>query len=301
MKIIDSNKIIYKFENEMEHIESVRPNSVFKVKANDCFFQQVDENTENLEKIDFSRVNPATGPIFVEGAEIGDTLKVKILDIEVIDRGVAGTLPVGGVLGDQVDNSIIKIIDIKDDFAIFNDLKLPIKPMIGVIGVAPKKEDGEWPTAIPWKHGGNMDTTEVKKASTLYFPVHQKGALLALGDCHALMADGESCMTGLEIPATVTLEVEVIKGKQVEWPLLETEEDIMVLASGKTLNDASYSATDLIVKILQSSLGYTWEDSYILSSLAMDLKVSQAVNDMQTVRASISKEILPVNKLFKAL
>lgn len=299
MKTIDSNKVIYKFKNKMDSIDSVKEKEVFKVKTNDCFFQQVDEDTDNLENIDFNRVNPATGPIFVEGAEVGDTLKVSILDIKVADSGVAGTLPNGGVLADQVVNSVIKVIDIVDDFAIFNELKLAIEPMIGVIGVAPKENDGEWITAIPWKHGGNMDTTEIKKGSNLYFPVHQKGALLALGDCHALMSDGESCMTGLEIPATVTLEVEVIKDRQFEWPLLETVDNIMVVASGENLNDASYNATNLAVNLIETTLDYSWEDAYILSSLAMDLKISQRVNDMHTVRASVSKEILPINQIFK--
>lgn len=301
MKTIKSDKIIYKFKNEMEHIDTVKENEVFKVETNDCFFQQVDKTTENLENIDFNRVNPATGPIFIDGAEVGDTLKIKILDIEVADRGVAGTLPNGGVLADQVENSVIKLIDIVDGFAIFNDLKLAIDPMIGVIGLAPKKEDGEWITAVPWKHGGNMDTSEIKKGSNLYLPVHQEGGLLALGDCHALMSDGESCMTGLEIPATVTLELELIKNKQTEWPLLENKDNIMVLASGEDLNKASYNATNLMVELIKNTLNYSWEDSYILSSLAMDLKISQRVNDMHTVRASISKDILAVNKIFEAL
>lgn len=171
--------------------------------------------------------------------------------------------------------------------------------MIGVIGVASAGEDGEWPTNSPWKHGGNMDTTDVRAGSTLYFPVNQKGALLALGDCHAVMGDGEICFTGLEIPAEVTLEVKLIKNKTIEWPLIETDKYTMIVASGDDLEDALYTASDQAVKLLKDSLGLEWEDAYILTSISVDMKISQVVNPKKTIRAAIPKYIISTEKLIR--
>ena len=221
MKVIPNNKVIYKFKNQMNYVETILPGEKVKFETNDCWFQQITSEEQVMEEINYDILNPATGPIYVENAEPGDLLQVKIIDINVKSRGSALVVPNEGVLGDQVTKPIVRIIDIEDGHAIFHGIKLPIEPMIGVIGVAPAKADGEWATDSPWKHGGNMDTKDIKVGSTLYFPVHQKGALLALGDCHAIMGDGEICFTGLEVPAEVILEVNLIKNKAIIWPLVK--------------------------------------------------------------------------------
>lgn len=146
-----------------------------------------------------------------------------------------------------------------------------------------------------------MDIKDIKAGSTLYFPVNQEGALLALGDCHALMADGEVCFTGLEIPAEVTLEVDLIKNKSVKWPLLETDEYTMVVASGDNLDHAVYEATSNAVEYIKNSLGIEWEEAYILASLSVDLKISQLVDPKITVRAAIPKYLVATEKLIDSL
>ncbi len=173
--------------------------------------------------------------------------------------------------------------------------------MIGVIGVAPSEEDGPQPTDSPWKHGGNMDTTDIRAGSTLYFPVNQKGALLALGDCHAIMGDGEICFTGLEVPAEVTLEIDLIKDKTIKWPLVETDEYTMVISSGDNLDEAVYEATSQAVNHIKDSLDIEWEDAYILASLTVDLKISQVVDPKMTVRAAIPKHVVSTEKLLESL
>lgn len=297
MKVISGDKVIYKFKNEMNPIAKISSGDVIKVETNDCFFQQIFNEDQTLVEIDHDKLNPATGPIYVEGAKVGDLLKVKINSINVKDKGVSAVLPNEGVLGNQVKNPKIKVINIEDNHALFNGVKIPISPMIGVIGVAPAKEDGEWPTATPWKHGGNMDTTDIRVGSTLYFPVNQEGALLALGDCHATMGDGEVCFTGLEIPAEVELQIDVIKNKTVKWPLVETKDHTMVLASGDTLDDAIYEATSQAVHHIKESLKIDFEDAYIMASIAVDIKVSQVVDPKMTIRAAIPKYIVSTEKL----
>ncbi|HOO12248.1 MAG TPA: acetamidase/formamidase family protein, partial [Bacillota bacterium] len=174
MKIVSGDRVIYNFSPNMEAVTKVSPGDIFKVETNDCFYQQITSEEQVLTEIDYDRLNPATGPIYVEGAEPGDLLKLKIVSIDVKDRGVAAVVPNEGVLGDQVTKPIIRVIKIEDGHAIFHGVKLPVRPMIGVIGVAPSGEDGEWATDSPWKHGGNMDTADIKAGSTLYFPVNQK-------------------------------------------------------------------------------------------------------------------------------
>ena len=301
MKFISRDKVIYTFKNEMEHIDTISPGDVIKVETNDCWSQQFCSEEQVLNEIDHDILNPATGPIYVEGAEPGDLLEVKVISIDVEDKGNSEAVPNEGVLGEQVKDSTVKIISIEGDYAIFNGIKLPINPMIGVIGVAPAKEEGEWGTGSPWKHGGNMDTNDIIAGTTLYFPVHQKGALLALGDCHALMGDGEVCFTGLEIPAVVTLEVNLIKNKTVEWPLLETKEHTMVLASGDDLEAAVYEATNQATACLNKCLNMKWEDAYILTSLVVDLKISQVVDPKMTVRAAIPKYLVSTEKIIESL
>ena len=298
---ITSDKSIYKFAPSMEAVATARPGDVIKFETNDCFYQQINQESQLVTEIDFSRVNPATGPIFIEGAEPGDLLKIRILAIDVHEQGVGIVMQGGGVLGAEAGQSRTRIFEVKDGFAHMDDIKIPIKPMIGVIGTAPADEDGEWITAVPWKHGGNMDTTDIKVGSTLYLPVRQKGALLALGDCHAAMGDGEVSMAALEIPADVIIEVNLIKGKASEWPLLETKKEIMVIASGDSVDQAIETATSQAVKLLAKGLEISWEDAYILASLAVNLKISQLVNEKKTVRAAIPKAILTANKLFERI
>ncbi|MCR1898559.1 acetamidase/formamidase family protein [Irregularibacter muris] len=301
MKIIKGNNVIFSFKPKMEPVQKVNPKEVFKVITNDCFYGQISSEEQTLDTLDYSRVNPATGPIFVEGADPGDLLKVKILKIDIHSQGIGLTMGGQGILGNKATKTVTKILPIENGHCRFNDIYLPIKPMIGVIGVAPSQEEGEFITATPWKHGGNMDTTDICEGSTLYFPVVQEGALLALGDLHGVMGDGEVCFTGCEIGGEVILQVDVIKGKTTTWPLLETIDSTMIVGSGKTLEEAAEAATDQAVELLKKGLGLPWEEAYILASISMDLKISQVVNPNKTIRAAIPKTILPTELLIQSI
>ncbi|NLY36622.1 MAG: acetamidase/formamidase family protein [Tissierellia bacterium] len=301
MKTISNKNVIYKFEEKMEAVDTISSGDTVVFETNDCWTQQVTSEDQVITEIDYDILNPATGPIYVEGAEPGDILKIYIESIDVKQRGSALCVPNEGVLGDQVKESRVKIIDILDGYALYNNVKIPISPMIGVIGVAPAKDDGQWTTDTPWKHGGNMDTKDIKQGNTLYLPVNQKGALLALGDCHAVMGDGELCFTGLEVPAKVTLKVDVIKNKSINWPMIEDEKYTMIIASGKDLDEAIYTGTDEAVKFLMKGLEFDWEDAYVLASLIVDIKISQVVDPTMTIRAAIPKEILTTEKLIGSI
>ena len=301
MKVVERDRIITYFENDMESALTVKAGETFKLKTNDCFCGQVKGGMKTPIEIDESKSDAATGPVFVEGAEPGDILKVKIEKIEVADSGVSMLFPGEGVIGDMVKEEMIREIPVEDGAIKFCGLSIPIRPMLGVIGVAPAKEDGAWHAEVPWKHGGNMDTTDITEGTTLYFPVNQKGALFAAGDCHAVMGDGESCVTGLEIDAEATFSVDVIKNRMTTWPILETEEGTMIIASGDTLQHACENAVKEAVSILSKGLSISWEDAYILVSLACDLRISQCVNQKKTVRVVIGKEILTTEEVINTL
>jgi len=301
MNRINADKVIYTFEPTMEPAIKINPGEEIIVETNDCFFQQINSEDQVLMEIDFDMINPATGPIYIEGAEVGDLLKVEIQKIIVKNKGVAAVVPGEGVLGDMANKPIVKVFPIQDGYAMFKDLKLPISPMIGVIGVAPSELEGPCPTQTPWKHGGNMDTTDIKEGSTLFFQVNQKGGLLALGDCHAMMGDGEICFTGLEIPAEVTLKVDVIKQKAINWPLLKTTSHTMIVASGETIEDSIYSGTKEAVRILSKVLNLSFEEAYLLTSISVDIKVSQVVDPKKTIRASIPNWLIGTEDLIGRL
>lgn len=302
MKIIEGCDVVYGFSFDMEEKYRVSPLEEFVVETNDCFYQQVQSEDELIENLDHGAFNPATGPIYVEGARPGDVLKVEIKKIEVASKGCSLTIPDAGFLPDMVGKALTKIIEIEDGFAIFSDeIKIPIRPMIGVIGVATKEEDGFIATDTPFRHGGNMDTTDITEGTCLYLPVSVEGAMLALGDLHAVMGDGEVCVTGLEIPGKVTLEVEIIKNKKISWPILETKDAIQVIASDSNIEEALRFALREMIRILEKSKSLSFEEAYILSSLAVDMKISQLVNPNKTVRAAISKDIIDAKTLFKKL
>lgn len=304
MKIISGNQVIYEFTENLEAVETIKSGETVIFESNDCFYQQLEEDGKTIEDIDMSEVNPATGPVYIEDAEVGDLLAVTIDKIDLGDSGVVLAEPGQGVLGSMDFKRGQKRIPIEGDVAVFSEnIKIPLNPMVGVIGVASKHGNGSWQNAIPWKHGGNMDTTSVKEKSTLYFPVGQEGALFALGDCHACMGDGEMSFTGLEIKADVTVTFDLIKdkGKNLDWPFVVYDDKISFIVSGDTANETSFKAAKVTVAHLQKAFNLSFEEAYMLGSLAVDLEVSQLVNSKKTFRGTISQKVLSVEKLIESL
>jgi amidase len=235
--------------------------------------------------------NPATGPLYIEGAETGDILKVEILDIKVADQGIMRLRPGIGTYGDYLKEATVKVIPIKENLAIFNDkLQIPVRPMIGVIGVAP--EGGAIETIVPDVHGGNLDCKRIVKGATVYLPVFAKGGLLAVGDLHALMADGETAICGLEVQGEVTVRVNVIKNKNLPLPMVVEGNHIMTLSSMKTLDEASKQASINMHKFLTQELKMDTHEAAMLLSLCGDLRVCQIVDPLITARMELPLEVL---------
>lgn len=272
---------------------NVNPGETLLIETEDCFSHQLIKSTDTLEgNVDFAKVNPATGPIFVNGIKSGETLKVSIKKIELDKQGVTVVMKGLGVLGHKVDNSQVEIIPIKNEVIEFANHKWTCRPMIGVIGVAPA--EGQVPNNTPGDHGGNLDTIEVCAGSIVYLPVFIDGAYFALGDIHALMGNGEVCGTGVECRSVVELSLDIYKQYHWQIPVIETEEYFYFIGSASTLDEAVKKATEEAVLFIEQTNQVPWNIAYMLASISTQVIVSQAVNPLKTARVQIPKSLLNV-------
>lgn len=288
---LTTDQIIYRFSAGNSPSLRVSGGSTVEIDTYDCFSNQLRTAADKMETLDWDRINPATGPIYVEGAEPGDLLKVTINRIEIDEKGTVVSGEGFGILGETLKDIYTKIIPIRDGHAIFtNEIQIPVQPMIGVIGVAPK--DAAINTGTPGKHGGNMDNTMVAEGAALYFNVEVPGALFALGDVHAVMGDGEIGVSGLEIPAKINVTLDVIKGKTMEGPMLENQDHWSAIESAEDLEDAVRGATEKMFRFLSGRMNLMDGEIAMLMSLAGQLQFCQVVDPLKTVRFTMPKKYL---------
>ncbi|PSL41330.1 amidase [Planomicrobium soli] len=260
------------------------------VETYDCYAGQIVTENDLRPQIDITKVNLATGPIYIEAVKSGDTLCIDVIDIQTADYGFMVASPGIGILGSDIAAPSTRILEIKNGQVKFNEsIAVPFAPMIGVIGVAPS--NGEIQTAVPGSHGGNLDTKDVKPGNKIYLPVSVDGALVALGDLHAAMGDGELSGTGVETSGEVKLKFSKFKSR-LQNPVVEDSEAFYFLASASTYEEAVDTALRDAVSCLQQQSGLSFEDCHRLLSLACDLKISQIVNKLLTVRVRVPKTIL---------
>jgi len=291
MHKVSKETVVYAMSAKNKPVLHVNPGETVMFETWDALQGQVKSADGGLTGLDWSRVNPATGPVYINGAEPGDVLSVKIEKIDIADTGVVVCGQGMGVMGAHLEGVSVKIMPIADGYAQFSDkIRLPINKMVGVIGVAPA--EGEIPCGVPDYHGGNMDCKEVKEGATLLLKVNVPGALLAMGDLHAAMADGEIGVAGLEVSGAVTVTVDVIKGKDLPLPMIMNDEYIMTLASDEDLDIAADMAVANMVDYLVKSKGFTAHDAVMLISLAADVRICQVVDPKKTVRVEFPRGLL---------
>lgn len=265
-------KYVYKFTAANEAVDRVNLGEEVVFRTLDCFSNQIKRSEDLVTNIDYDHVNPATGPVYVEGVEAGDILVVDIVKVEVDDQGVITTLPHTGPLHEYQETRT-KVIPIHEGMATFNDLQFPINPMIGVIGVAPAQ--GSYPCGFPGAHGGNMDNHLIVEGTRIFFPVQVAGAMFQLGDLHATMGDGEICGTGIEIAGHVTVKLSVIKGVSLNWPVLETEDRWYAIACAMEYNEALINACRAMQQLITRAYGWDDTDAYLYMSVQGDAEICQ--------------------------
>lgn len=259
-----------------------------------------------LNHLNWDRMYPLSGPIYIEGAEPGDTLQVDILDVHTKGWGWAAVLPGLGLLADDFEETSLRIFDLSDgDYIHFrDDIQIPIEPFLGTMGVCPK-DASDQNAMPPGSFGGNMDVRQLTKGTTLYLPVEEKGALFSCGDGHAAQGDGEVCGTGIEAAVYASFKFTLLKDKKIVAPEFETSGPLTPKVNDENFygttgvgNDL-YEASQAALRAMVTHISVTYDmpriDAYMLCSLCVDLKISEIVN----VGQFIVSAVLPLS-IFKS-
>lgn len=291
MQELNDERVLFAFARDLEPALTVASGETVRIRTQDCFGNQVQTPEDELDEIDWDRINPATGPVFVEGAVPGGALKVTIENIELDPQTASCTGKDEGVCGDRFDAWSTHLCAIDGDKLVWNDqLSIPLNPMIGVIGVAPAGDPVNCGT--PGSHGGNMDNTAITTGATLYFPVAAEGALFGCGDMHAAMGDGEISVSGAEVAGWATVRLTALPAMRVKNPLIENETHVGVIASAETLDEAASIAVHDMVRMVSEATNTAEDELVMLFSLTADVQVCQMVDPEKTVRFMVPKYVL---------
>jgi amidase len=268
-------QVIWSFGPDLEPVLEVEPGETVTFETNDCFTGQIRSEDDLVTEIDLERINSATGPVAVRGAEPGDSLVAEILDVRPIEWGVATLIPGFGQLIDQVRSPLTRLFDVVDGEIRMNDrVRFPARPMVGVVGVA---TDGDMlSNGLAGRHGGNLDDHLHGRGARIFFPVRQPGGMFAVGDMHASMGDGEVCFTGVEIAGEVDVRFDLLKERQATWPVTELADRWVPHATANDYGDALKLCTEEAARLLVDEWQFTIEDAFIFLSVACDAGVAQA-------------------------
>jgi acetamidase/formamidase len=289
--IFPRDRVHYKWNNSLD--------PVIRISSEDTIIYELGEVTdgqitpksshEDLNKLDWNRVYPLSGPVKVEGADIGDALEVEIIDIHPKAWGWSAILPGFGLLEDEFREPKLQIWDLSyGDYTYFkDDIKIPLDPFCGTMGLAPS-EVGNREVMHPGKHGGNMDVRHLTKGTKLLLPVLVDGALFSVGDPHAAQGDGEVCVTGIEAPMDLSLKFRIRKKAGIYAPQFITPGPLtskydgagyhVTLGIGPDLMEASRDAVRHMINYISKSYKMERWEAYILCSVVGDLKISEIVD-----------------------
>lgn len=307
---VKSSELKYTYSASYQPVARLKAGDILETNTVDCFGNAIKKPGDTLSMAPGD--NPLTGPFYIEGAEPGDTLAVKILEIKVdSDQGIGALAPGFGAINSTNYTPMInppipeKIwfypIDHATNTATFHALdskfsvKFPLHPFFGCIGVAPAGGEAR-SSVVPEAFGGNLDSPEASVGNTVYFPVNVPGAMLFLGDGHAAMGDGEIAGTALEVPLRGRVQVSVIKGQKIAWPRFENDEYIMTVGAYRPLDDALRIAFTELVGWIQHDYGLSQLDSYELLSKVGEIHLNEMVDPNYVIVAKVKKKFLPAAK-----
>ena len=303
--------------NDVKYVYGVAPpvgrlksGDILETNTLDAFGNAIQKPGDTLSLVKGD--NALTGPFYIEGAVVGDTLAVKILDLQVDgNQGVGAIVPGFGALNTTNYTAMLhpalpeKIwfypIDHATNTATFKALdsdfsvKIPLHPFFGCIGVAPAGGEAR-SSIVPAEFGGNMDSPEASVGNTVFFPVNVPGALLYMGDGHAAMGDGEIAGTAIEVPLRARIQVSVIKGKKINWPRFENEDAIMTVGAYRPLDDCLRIAFTELVGWIHQDYGLSEVDTYELLSKVGRIHLNEMVDPNYVIVASVEKKYLPQKK-----
>ena len=299
-EIVQPGEYSYVFSPYLEPIASVAPGETVVVYTEDAFTGRIQGPEDLPSRVLDERLNPQTGPIYVEGAEPGDTLAVRIDAIEATrDWAVSCFVPFfGGLTGTGATALLHDALPERVYFYTIADgkltcgdrLRIPWCPFLGTIGTAPRLEAIS--ALTPHAHGGNMDVRDTAPGNTVYLPVAVPGALFFTGDAHANQGDGELCGVALEISARATLTFDLVKGQTIAWPRIESSDRLMVVGSARPMEDAARIAYRELIDWIVADYGYDRLDAYQLLTQAGTLYVGNMVDTYYSLVAGVEKTYL---------
>ena len=287
---ISRDNVFFAFSPAARPVARVKQGEEILLETHDCFQGQIRTEYDLIDKLDWSHVNPATGPLYIEGTRPGDILRIDLREIVIGDQSSMVTIPGEGVLGDVITKMETAILKREGNDILFRHLRFPRTPMIGVIGVAPA--EGEVPNGTPGPHGGNMDCTMIAEGARLYLTVGVEGALFGAGDLHAAMGDGEIVVCGAETAGSIRFTARVVDIPGLPTPFVENEELVASIFAAKTADEAASQATHRMAAFLTDSVGIPLNDAGMLMSLAGQLRFCQVVDPLKTVRFEFPKRVL---------
>jgi acetamidase/formamidase len=236
-----------------------------------------------------------TGPIYIEGAEPGDTLEVRIKEIKLaIPYGYTGFVPKRGALPEDFNRTRMRIIRLDEQRMVGQfgkGIEIPLRPFFGSLGVAPPPSAGRVSSGPPGVHAGNLDNKELVAGTTLFIPVHAAGALFAAGDGHAAQGNGEVCLTAIETSLRGTFQFVVRKDLKLRWPRAETPTHYIVMGLDPDLSKATKLAVREAIDFLVTHKDLSRDEAYMLTSLAVDFCITQLVDGTLGVHGMIPKKI----------
>jgi len=289
-KTIHDHHHHFGWDNSLEPVLTVEPGAELELETIDSGGGQLNEasTAADVAKIDFSKVNPVTGPVYVEGAEPGDAVEVEILDFDESGWGWTGIIPGFGLLADEFTEPFMNISRYDEKRVVFQPgIELPTRPFPGTIGLA-LAEPGSHSVVPPRAQGGNLDVRDLTRGTKLWLPVAVPGALLSIGDTHAAQGDGEVCGTAVETAMTVRVRVNLVKGAGFANPRYEVtgaaasepmpKGFYATTGVAPDLMDATKDAIRAMIDHLGKEYGLEPDMAYALCSVAVNLRISEVVD-----------------------
>jgi len=276
---------------------TVSPGEVFLAETELCsgpWLKSIDDRWDPQKS---TGPNPAV-VIAVEGAQPGDCLAVRIHDVVPDDLGYTGFAPGNNPFPDWIRHRewglVTKTVRIRGGYVEWSEeLKLPVAPMIGTLGTAPSQE--VYSNAWPGRHGGNMDAQEVRQGATVYLPVEVPGALLHVGDVHAIQGDGEiNCGGGVECRAVVTLSAHLVpRPPRMGWPRIVDQSHITAVGCARPAEDAFRIAVEQLIYWMVDRYGFQETEAFLLLGQVLAARITQLVDPLYTCVAKVRREYLP--------
>ena len=292
----------YLWSKEHKPVLSVDPGDDVAFEINDVSSWQVTKDTPpERPGFDRSKLYPLSGPIYVDGAEPGDTLTIEVLEVENGDFGWSVILPGEGLLDEFQKPYLYKWYLRGKDYAQFEKgIRIPLRPFCGVMGVAPP-EAGPFPVMPPGRHGGNLDIKHLTKGSRLELPVWVTGALFSTGDLHAAMGDGEVCVSAIECAGRAKFRFSLEKRTGLGWPRFYAKGEAaprrgnyVTTGVAADLMSATKSAVRNMLDYLMKKHDLSREEAYVLCSVAADLRIHEVVDAPNwVVGAMIPLDVFP--------